>query len=74
MNSNRGIVVQLMINKNNGMYYKAVANSLLYMWSPNAKAWIKVCTKYSDMMNTIENFDLVSDRESVRMAKEVFIK
>lgn len=73
MNSNHGIVVQLLKNKNNGMYYKAVANSMLFMWSPRAKAWLKPCTKYGDMMNTIENYDLVSDRDSEYLAKTMFI-
>lgn len=73
MNSNKGIIVQLLKNKSNDMYYKAVANSLLFMWSPAARSWIKPCTTYSDMMQHIDEFEAISDSESARLAREIFI-
>ena len=73
MNSNNGVIVQLMKNKHNNMYYKAVANSILFMWSPNAKKWVKPCTTYSEMMNSINNYDLVSDSTASHLARTLFV-
>lgn len=73
MNSDKGVIVQLMKNKHNNMYYKAVANSILFMWSPQAKAWIKPCTTYSEMMKSIDNYDLVDNKTASILAKTKFI-
>ena len=72
MNSNKGIIVQIVKNKNNNMYYKAVMNSVLYMWSPRVKKWIKPCTTYKDMMDSIDNYDAINDREAEYLAQAVF--
>lgn len=73
MNSNSGVIVQLMKNTNNNMYYKAVANSILFMWSPRSKTWIKPCTTYKDMMESIENYELINDRDAAYLAKVKFV-
>lgn len=73
MNSNKGVIVQLLKNKHNEMYYKAVANSILFMWSPIAKKWIKPCTTYNEMMNSIDNYDLVSDDKASHLARTLFV-
>jgi len=59
------MIVAYLRNKNNGMTYKAINNSLLLMWSPKANKYIRCCTKYKDLFinNYIDNFDLLKDSE-----------
>lgn len=61
------MIIAYLRNKNNGMIYKAVNNSLLLMWSPNAKKYIRCCTKYHELFinDYIDNFELLNEAEVV---------
>lgn len=59
------MVIQYLVNKNNGKLYKAVNNSVLLMWYESRKDWAECCTKYQDLFNGnyIENFDPIDEHE-----------
>ena len=43
------MVIQYLVNKNNGKLYKAVNNSVLLMWYESRKDWGRCFTSYQDL-------------------------
>ena len=52
------MVIQYLVNKNNGKLYKAVNNSVLLMWYESRKDWGRCFTSYQDLFEGeyLENF------------------
>lgn len=59
------MIIQYMINKNNGKLYKAVNNSVLLMWYESLMEWRKCCTQYSDLFidDYIFNFRMIEENK-----------
>lgn len=45
------MIVQHLVNKDNGKLYKAVNNSVLLMWFESTKEWKRCATQYKDLFN-----------------------
>lgn len=60
------MIIQYMVNKNNGKLYKAVNNSVLLMWYESLKDWKQCCIKYQDLFKDdyIDNFEIIEEHEA----------
>lgn len=64
------MIVQHLVNKDNGKLYKAVNNSVLLMWFESTKEWKRCCTKYEDLFNVDKYLEETFIDLSERQAQE----
>lgn len=61
------MIIQHLVNKNTGMLYKAVNNSVLLMYYRSTKQWARACTSYSDLFvgeYLNNNFTLLNESQA----------